>query len=184
MMSDTPTPDRRVRKTKDALGRALMGLLRKTPWDEITILMICDRADVARSSFYAHYDGKIDLLDDVIVQEMAVAVVAMQAAPVGDDLQSLNWLIDHILADRGFFNRMAVSASGQVVFSRFRLAVRQILLGELAGREPPVPADMATYIIGGSFEVILRWTLTGEGGADFDMRRKIQGLAAQLMIVT
>jgi AcrR family transcriptional regulator len=177
-MSDISTPDRRVRKTKAALGQAMMGLLRKTPWDDITIQMICDRADVARSSFYAHFDGKIDLLDEVIALQLAAA----QSDPAqGDGLRSLHWLVAHIVANRAFFLRMALSMSGQVVFTRFRLAVRQLLIAELADRQPPVPPEIATFIIGGSFEVIQRWTLDGQDTSAADLMQMLQRTAAQVM---
>ena len=177
-MSENLLPDRRVRKTKEALGRALMDHLRKVPWDEITILMICDRADVARSSFYSHFNGKIDLLDHVIAQQLAVV---QSIPPGGTGLQSLLWLVDHVTADRAFFVRMAVSVSGHVVFSRFRMAVRQMLQDELATRQPPVAPDVASFIIGGSFEVILRWTMTKDACSAADLLDSVQRLTARVL---
>lgn len=177
-MSDIASPDRRIRKTKVALSGALMGLLRKVPWDDITIQMICDRADVARSSFYAHFDGKVDLLDHVIAVELA----GVQARPARQgELQSLRWLVDHILSDRPFFARMAASHAGQVVFSRFRLAVRHMVQDELAQRQPPVPDYLAGYIVGGSFEVIQRWTIAPEGQSAEGLMQAVQHLAARLL---
>ncbi|MET8797750.1 TetR/AcrR family transcriptional regulator [Nocardia sp. NPDC004568] len=56
------TPDRRVRKTRHALHRALIELMMERPYDRITVSDVITRADVGRSTFYAHYRDKDDLL--------------------------------------------------------------------------------------------------------------------------
>jgi AcrR family transcriptional regulator len=58
--------DRRVRRTRDALGDALVALMHEKPFDEITVQHVLDRAKVGRSTFYTHFVGKEDLfLSDV-----------------------------------------------------------------------------------------------------------------------
>jgi len=54
--------DRRVRRTRQALIGALIELVLQKRYDAITIQNLLDRADVGRSTFYAHYRGKDDLL--------------------------------------------------------------------------------------------------------------------------
>ena len=59
----TPTrkTDRRVRRTRNALGDALMALMQEHPFESITVQDILDRAQIGRSTFYAHYRDKDDL---------------------------------------------------------------------------------------------------------------------------
>jgi AcrR family transcriptional regulator len=69
-MSGKSTPTRqadvRVRRTRDALGDALIALMQERPFDDITVQDILDRAQIGRSTFYAHYRDKDDLfLSDV-----------------------------------------------------------------------------------------------------------------------
>ena len=54
--------DARVRRTRDALGDALVALMHEKPFDTITVQDVLDRAKVGRSTFYAHYSDKDDLL--------------------------------------------------------------------------------------------------------------------------
>ena len=54
--------DRRVRRTKDLLRRALLELIAERGYDRITVQEIIDRADVGRSTFYTHFRDKEDLL--------------------------------------------------------------------------------------------------------------------------
>jgi len=54
--------DARVRRTRDALGDALIALMQEKPFDTITVQEVLDRAHVSRSTFYTHYSDKDDLL--------------------------------------------------------------------------------------------------------------------------
>jgi len=58
--------DRRVLRTRDTLGDALVALMHEKPFEEITVQEVLDRAGVGRSTFYTHYRDKDDLfLSDV-----------------------------------------------------------------------------------------------------------------------
>src|SRR5436190_20055879 len=54
--------DRRVRKTGTRLHEALMSLIHDKRYDSIAVRDILDPADVGRSTFYAHFRDKDDLL--------------------------------------------------------------------------------------------------------------------------
>jgi AcrR family transcriptional regulator len=58
--------DRRVWRTRDALGDALVDLMHEKPFSAIRVQHVLDRAKVGRSTFYTHYRDKDDLfLSDV-----------------------------------------------------------------------------------------------------------------------
>ena len=54
--------DARVRRTRDALGDALIALMQEKAFETITVQEGLDRAHVSRSTFYTHYSDKDDLL--------------------------------------------------------------------------------------------------------------------------
>jgi len=54
--------DARVRRTRDALGDALIALMQEKAFETITVQEVLDRAHVSRSTFYTHYSDKDDLL--------------------------------------------------------------------------------------------------------------------------
>lgn len=56
--------DRRSLRTRRTLMLALMDLMRAKRYDAITVQEITDHADVGRSTFYAHFTDKDDLLAD------------------------------------------------------------------------------------------------------------------------
>ena len=57
-----PPTDRRVRRTRELLRNAFVSLVHEKGYDRVTVQDILDRADVGRSTFYAHYRDKEDLL--------------------------------------------------------------------------------------------------------------------------
>src|SRR5262245_48789910 len=62
LAGSTKKEDARVRRTRDALGDALVALMQEKPFDTITVKDVLDRANVSRSTFYSHYSDKNDLL--------------------------------------------------------------------------------------------------------------------------
>ena len=55
--------DRRSQRTRRLLHQAIMSLMQEKRYDTITVQDIIDRADVGRSTFYAHFQDKEDLLN-------------------------------------------------------------------------------------------------------------------------
>lgn len=58
--------DPRVRRTRKLLIDAFVSLQAEKVFDDITIQDIATRATVNRATFYAHFQDKYDLLDDII----------------------------------------------------------------------------------------------------------------------
>ncbi len=54
--------DRRVQRTRRTLRDALIALILEKGYDQVTVQNIIDRADVGRSTFYAHFENKDKLL--------------------------------------------------------------------------------------------------------------------------
>lgn len=61
--------DRRVRRTRQALRRAALEVVREKGFRAARVSEIADRADVHRGTFYAHYADKFALADDLLRAE-------------------------------------------------------------------------------------------------------------------
>src|SRR5260370_17429015 len=55
-------PDRRVRRTRESLHKALISLALEKHYDLITVQEVLDRTDVGRSTFYTHFQSMEQLL--------------------------------------------------------------------------------------------------------------------------
>ena len=58
--------DLRVIKTKNALYNALLDLMKEKTFEEIKVADICNKALINRSTFYAHFQDKYELLSSSI----------------------------------------------------------------------------------------------------------------------
>lgn len=59
---ETKKDDLRIRRTYRLLSDALMRLMRKEPFEKISVKDICEEAMVHRTTFYTHFEDKYDLL--------------------------------------------------------------------------------------------------------------------------
>jgi AcrR family transcriptional regulator len=108
-----PKLDRRVRRTRDVLGDALVELMHKKPFEDITVQQVLDRAHVGRSTFYTHFRGKDDLfLSDV---EDFFEMMASLLSRRGEDsnrLVPVREMFAHVAEWQSFYK--ALVASGKI----------------------------------------------------------------------
>jgi len=105
--------DARVRRTRDALGDALVALMQEKPFDSITVQDVLDRAHVGRSTFYSHYSDKDDLLmSDADEFFEMVAMMLSAHGDASDRVFPVREFFSHITNARQFVN--ALSSSGRL----------------------------------------------------------------------
>lgn len=157
--------DKRVARTRDRLGDAMIALILEKPFDSITVQEVLDRAGVGRSTFYAHYKDK----DDVLISEVDefFSDVATQVADSGE--QS-----DRVVPAREFLHHLkgarpllaAFTASGRIhdiwelAQAHFARGIEQRLaaLPRAAGLKASERAARASALAG-SFLALIRWWL-------------------------
>ncbi len=105
--------DRRVRKTRHNLFNALTELMREKKYSKITIQEIIDRADVGRSTFYAHFETKDDLLFSQSVEYLNhlnefVRKIMDDSNELGT-LASIEGLFDHVYENEKIISSFFVS---------------------------------------------------------------------------
>jgi AcrR family transcriptional regulator len=90
--------DARVRRTRDALGDALIALMQEKAFETITVQEVLDRAHVSRSTFYTHYSDK----DDLLMSDSEEFFEALSMALSEHDDKS-----DRVFPVQEFFNHLA-----------------------------------------------------------------------------
>ena len=89
--------DRRVARTRRALGVALVDLSMEKGYEKISIKDLTHRADIGYATFFRHYKSKDELLIDflgAIMQEIGNAIKP-ETSPYEQSLASFNVLAKH-----------------------------------------------------------------------------------------
>jgi len=99
--------DARVRRTRDALGDALVALMHEKPFDTITVQDVLDRAKVGRSTFYSHYSDKDDLLmSDAEEFFESVAMLLSERGDTSDRVFPVREFFGHIIEAKQFVDAL------------------------------------------------------------------------------
>jgi AcrR family transcriptional regulator len=156
-----PKTDRRVLRTRNALGDALVALLQERNFEQITVQDVLDRAGVGRSTFYVHYRDKNDLfLSDVEdFFEMCSSLLSRHNARP-ERLLPVQEVFTHIHEMREFY--AAVVRSGKIndveILGRgfFARSIEERL--QAAGlKMESVQRSAKAHALAGSFFSLLNW---------------------------
>jgi AcrR family transcriptional regulator len=162
-LSENATPDRRTQRTRQALSHALITLIQDKRYDAITVQDICDRADVGRSTFYAHYQDKDDLLTSNFQQVMESlgqplayrdGQLVFPIAPLFAHVKGHHHLYKALLWGGGMDVLMR---AGQKQWSQQIEQYVRALLKD--GRQPAVPIPVVAVYMAGSLQTLLLWWL-------------------------
>ncbi len=153
--------DRRVQRTRRALRDALVALIAERGWDGFGVQELCDRADVARSTFYMHFADKEELVAGSFedLRRFLRAELQARGAERGP-LAFSRGLIEHGYEQRRLFLAIVGKRSGAIVQRKFRELVLDLVREDL---EPLLPAGprrsaLVAFVGGGLLEV-LTWSL-------------------------
>lgn len=160
--------DRRTRYTRTALKESLMGLMAQKDISKITIKELCQRADVNRSTFYAHYRDQYDLLrqiEDEILDEINANLTGFDMHDSGGTYRILENIFCYIQDNSGFC-RLLLSERGDVTFQK---RVMDLCQGRYIEQWLASPRDidpetieyLYLYLVNGSIGVVQNWLRTG-----------------------
>ncbi|ALS23860.1 TetR/AcrR family transcriptional regulator [Paenibacillus naphthalenovorans] len=139
MRTDFTSLDRRIYRTRLMIQESLISLILEKGFERISVKDIADHANVNRSTFYAHYQDKFDLLDTIIEEKLAL--LSKLFKETGPQVESRLLKFDE--PDPYFvvlFNYMADSARFyKVMFTfleqeRFKLKMQEVIREALYDR--------------------------------------------------
>ena len=167
-MASSRTTDRRVERTRGLLHDALASLIHEKSYDAIVVKEILARANVGRSTFYAHFRDKNELLDSGI-REMVDTQRA--PAPLGSLAEHVVRfslpLLQHIEQHKGP-RSFAPGGGGQpAVHDRLQQILAELVADDLrrSGARPAgdLPIDLVASHVAATFVLTLEWWI-GTGG--------------------
>ena len=161
--------DRRQKKSREAIFSAFSALLEKKAFTSITVQEIIDRADVGRSTFYAHFDTKEELLREMCAEIFEHIFSRELSSEHSHDFsgagrglrEELTHLLYHLRDNRTSIAGLFNSGSSEMFTRYFREYLAQVFLRFPESLREDVPLDFVLNHLTGSFTEAVRWWIRG-----------------------
>lgn len=163
--------DRRVRRTRELLRSALISMILEKGYDRVTVQDIIDRADVGRSTFYAHFRDKEDLLTFGL-EELRGAFQPDQHHPSGSHANTAAAsptlaVFEHFDKNREVWRAMASTRGSEVFLRHLHRFLSELLRSNLQARTPKeetqVPLDaVVEFAVNALLGLGARWWLEND----------------------
>lgn len=172
--------DRRSRRTRQALSEALISLMGEKRYDKITVQDIIDRANVGRSTFYAHYQDKEDLLVsgvETVFNLFSQNARSSTRAPTGATMSATSTSGSHVLSSLEIFRHAQMHLHDyqalvwgrglEVLFVKGQRALARRYEDQLRAHIADsqtlnVPLPVVADYLAGALLTLLRWWLDND----------------------
>lgn len=164
--------DRRQMKTREAIFGALTTLLSEKNYNQITVQEIIDRANVGRTTFYAHFETKEYLLKDLCEELFGHIIDTAMGLPHGHNHYSCGRKSDsvflHLLRhlrenDRNILELLS-SQNNEIFLKYFKCNLKNLIRLQYADtqglKNSALPEDYLINHISSSFVETVDWWLS------------------------
>lgn len=171
-VKDPSHEDLRQRRTKKFLVQALLELMEERPFRDLSVVDICDRAMVHRTTFYVHFEDKTALLRYAVLQlqrEFEATVEERKGDDRGYFLAMFRNALTFVRAHRKLY------LSGLAGGGHELRMLEDVVAGELLERGCGRPcvaggdasgAEAAAHFFAGAVLSTIRWWLEGDMPVD------------------
>ncbi|MBI5934604.1 MAG: TetR/AcrR family transcriptional regulator [Chloroflexi bacterium] len=153
--------DRRSQRTRQAIGEAFHHLMMEKGYEAVSIKDIIDRANVGRSTFYAHFADKDDLFASQLdfMLEMLIQHTSQEVSEENPFFPSLG-LFQHVQQQWKLYKILSWESNSlhtQHLQKSISAKIEARLLA--SGRNLDVPPLVAANFIAGGLLSLLKWWL-------------------------
>jgi AcrR family transcriptional regulator len=156
--------DRRVRRTRSALREAMLALMTEKGYEAVSVQDLIDRADIGRSTFYAHYTDKADLLHEML-SELRAQVEHDPATGAADRRRPLRFslrMFRHVQDQQALLRALLGRPGAGTVVTEIDGMLTDMVSSELralahASAPPRVPLDLVAPAVVAAYLAVLTW---------------------------
>lgn len=156
--------NRRAQRTREQLQQALTELLTERGYDAIRVQDITERANVGRTTFYAHFRSKEDLYLQAhfeVVARLGQDSLTMDQLLAADPPEYLVKLFEFIAQERTTELNLALSKDANVIFREMRqhaAVIERCLREAFRDEHSQIPFSvLANYLGGAQFSLAWWW---------------------------
>ena len=178
--------DRRQQKTREAIFHAFADLLTDKSASAISVQEIIDAANVGRATFYAHFETKEQLVEEMS-DAMFGAIIEEARQSCGDGSVFLQ-LLYRLQRDDSHLRRLLDGSNHDLFYPYFKTNLRSLIRAEMRRQQwrfaADMPEDYAVCHIAAAFTETVHWWITARPDRSPDVietyfRAAIQPLVTQ-----
>ena len=162
--------DRRQRKSRAAIFSAFNRLLEREAYSSITVQEIIDEADVGRTTFYAHFPTKDDLLkelsNEILDHVFSDSLNRESTHDFSDKVDEYEPVISHILyhiRDNSMnITRILTSDSSSIFMRHFKERFSSYLENMIVSTGFPIPKSYAIDMLSSGLVSTIEWWISQE----------------------
>lgn len=156
--------DRRIRMTKLVIRESLIELMQQYPISKISVKMICETADINRSTFYAHYRDQYALLTAVqqeIITDIKNKIISTQFFHASNDsLPTLIQLLEYGRENASLI-KILLSGNGDSFFqNELMQLVEEKMIRDFQGKKslpPHILEYLKRFVLDGFLSIMRHW---------------------------
>lgn len=152
------TKDARVIQTRQALRQALLSLLDRKPFEQITIREIATESGVGYTTFFRHHPGKEELLNDIAADEIKQLIqLALPSMGSTDPKSAAFTFCSYIAEHRSLWSTLLTGGAANVLRDEFMRVSRDVAASWDSGSDW-LPTDVAIILVtSGTIELLAWW---------------------------
>jgi AcrR family transcriptional regulator len=160
--------DRRIQRTRQLLRDSLNVLILEKGYEAITVQDVLDRANVGRSTFYAHFQDKEDLLlngVETLWEQLEQHLLADSV--VEEDIWNVSQsMFQHAQSQQSLYKALAGKQGGGIALKHiernlYQLVYRHLKI-EMLKRQSTFPTEILAKHLVNSFITLLTWWLDSD----------------------
>lgn len=165
--------DRRQQKTRAAIFNAFTALLGCKNYNNITVQEIIDEANIGRSTFYAHFETKDDLLKELCMELFGHIIDSASDCSHTRGLYSDNTvpdsvfchLLQHLEKNHNNVLGLLSCESSEIFLRYFKDSLNELVRTQFVNQNrknnKSLPNDFLVNHISGSFVEMILWWIKG-----------------------
>ena len=181
--------DRRVQRTRKLLNDALMSLIQEKGYDNVTIEDITERANLGRTTFYLHYQGKDDLLldhHDAFVAEIKLGSATREQLLGTEPQPAMIEFLTLIQQGREIYQAFRYARDAELIMRNVTVRSMQNLAASLEAAFPALtpnpPVGVFTrYIVHSEFGLIDWWLKSRGSESPQELAAMLQKIRAAIV---
>jgi AcrR family transcriptional regulator len=160
--------DRRSQRTYHLISSAFTELLSERPYDAILVQDILDRAGIGRTTFYAHYFDKEDVLNSMTDQMLETFAQQIDHSPERQRVVPSLELFEHIYQSQNQqFRALMRGHADEQLWRALQTALCRAIEPVLATlclerRSPPIPLPVVSEYLASTFITLLKWWISAD----------------------